>query len=138
MKKRNLVSLILAVILLTGLASSAFAEEPWAGKRLGVAHITLIEIMPRFFAAATTQEALLGSGKAEGHTETRVVDLEVAGDRLVAVLLENAASGKTWREEADGVFVFLGQRPSNELFKDQVTLTKAGYVPATPDMATMM
>ncbi|UJX39689.1 FAD-dependent oxidoreductase [Desulfovibrio sp. JY] len=122
-------------VLVCGGGNSAFDESLYL-LSLGVAHITLIEIMPRFFAAAATQESLLGSGKAEGHTETRVVDLEVAGDLLVAAILENVATGKTWREEVDGVFVFLGQRPSNELFKDQVTLTEAGYVPATSDMST--
>lgn len=122
-------------VLVCGGGNSAFDESLYL-LSLGVAHITLIEVMPRFFAAETTREALLGSGKAEGHTETRVVDLEVAEDRLVAAILENVATGKTWREEVDGVFVFLGQRPSNELFKDQVMLTGAGYVPATPDLST--
>ncbi len=122
-------------VLVAGGGNSAFDESLYL-LSLGVAHITLIEIMPRFFAAATTQETLFASGKAEGHTETRVVDLEAVDGRLTAALLENVATGKTWREPVDGVFVFLGQIPNNALFRDQIELTKAGYIPARPDLST--
>ncbi len=124
-------------VLVAGGGNSAFDESLYL-LSLGVAHVTLVEAMPRFFAAAATQEALFASGKAEGHTGTRVRDLEVTDDRLVAAVLENTASGETWREPVDGVFVFLGQTPSNALFKDQIVLTEAGYIPAGPDMATSL
>jgi ribose transport system substrate-binding protein len=43
MNKKSLVSLLLAVLLMVSFASAAFAAEPWAGKRLGVAHITMYD-----------------------------------------------------------------------------------------------
>jgi len=36
----------------------------------------------------------------------------------------------------DGVFVFLGQHPNNELFKDQLELTEQGYIRPGQDMGT--
>jgi thioredoxin reductase (NADPH) len=122
-------------VLVTGGGNSAFDESLYL-LSLGVAHLTLVEVMPRFFAAAATQEALFASGKAEGHTETRVADLEVANGRLVGAVLENLATGEIRRLPVDGVFVFLGQTPNNTLFRDQIILTEAGYIPAGPDMAT--
>lgn len=124
-------------VLVTGGGNSAFDESLYL-LSLGVAHITLVEIMPKFFAAAGTQEALLRTGKVEAHTETKVRDLEVVDDRLVGAVLENVATGNTWREPVDGVFVFLGQCPSNALFADQIELTKAGYVPCRPDLSTSL
>ncbi|WP_428563901.1 MAG: NAD(P)/FAD-dependent oxidoreductase [Solidesulfovibrio sp. DCME] len=124
-------------VLVAGGGNSAFDESLYL-LSLGVAHVTIVEVMPRFFAAAATQEALFASGKAEGHTETRVVDLEVTNGRLTAALLENTATGRTWREPVDGVFVFLGQNPNNALFTDQIELTAAGYVPAKPDLSTSL
>ncbi len=124
-------------VLVAGGGNSAFDESLYL-LSLGVAHVTLIEVMPRFFAAAAAQEALFASGKAQGHTETRLVDLEVTGDRLTAALLENTATGETWREPVAGVFAFLGQIPNNALFAEQIELTKAGYIPAAVDMATSL
>ncbi|WP_300156484.1 FAD-dependent oxidoreductase [Solidesulfovibrio sp.] len=124
-------------VLVTGGGNSAFDESLYL-LSLGVAHVTLVEIMPRFFAAAAAQEALFASGKAEGHTETRVVDLETTDCRLTAAVLQDVASGRTWREPVDGVFVFLGQLPNNALFKNQIELTKAGYIPAAPDASTSL
>ncbi|NLD51373.1 MAG: sugar ABC transporter substrate-binding protein [Clostridiales bacterium] len=43
MKKRNLVSLLLVVLMLVSMASAALAADPWKGKRLGVAHITMYD-----------------------------------------------------------------------------------------------
>ncbi|NLG57981.1 MAG: sugar ABC transporter substrate-binding protein, partial [Clostridiales bacterium] len=43
MKKRTLVSLLLATVMLVAFAAPAMAETPWEGKRLGVVHITLYD-----------------------------------------------------------------------------------------------
>ena len=36
----------------------------------------------------------------------------------------------------DGIFVFLGQSPNNEWFKDAITLDDKGYILAGEDMST--
>ena len=92
--------------------------------------------MPRYFAAESTQEQLFSSGRVDGHVSTRVVDLVLENERLSGALLENTDSGERWVEPVDGVFVFLGQKPNNELFKNILPLTSQGYIAASPLMET--
>ena len=123
-------------VLVVGGGNSAFDESLYL-LNLGVAHITIVEIMDRFFAAQATQEQLLGTGKAAGLTRTRVADLRLdAEGKLAGAILENADSGAQQDICIDGVFVFLGQKPNNALFAEQVALSKGGYILAGADMST--
>lgn len=122
-------------VLVVGGGNSAFDESLYL-LGLGVARITLIEVMDRYFAAQSTQEALFGSGKAQGRLRTRVHDLVVEGGALKAAVLENLDDGSRETLPVDGVFVFLGQTPNNALFRDHVALTEQGYIKAGPDMST--
>jgi len=103
---------------------------------LGVEHITLIELMDRFFAAQGTQDQLLGTGKVDARTETKVVDLVVENDELKGAVLENVATGEQETVPVDGAFVFLGQNPNNELFAEKIKLSENGYVITDEHMAT--
>ncbi len=122
-------------VLVIGGGNSAFDESLYL-LTLGVARITLIEVMDRYFAAQSTQDALFSSGKAEGRLQTRVHDLAVENGRLTAAIMENVANGERYALPVDGIFVFLGQQPNNALFKDQITLTEQGYIKAGADMGT--
>ncbi len=122
-------------VLVVGGGNSAFDESLYM-LSIGIAHITLVEIMPRYFAAQATQDQLFSCGKAVGHTSTRVADLIVKDDALHGAILENVDTGEQTTIPVDGVFVFLGQKPNNDLFKDQMALTDQGYIKAGPDMST--
>ena len=122
-------------VLVVGGGNSAFDESLYL-LSLGVEHLTLVEVMPRYFAAQVTQDQLFSSGKAEGHTETKVLDLVVEDGKLVAVKLEDVGNGRVTTIASDGVFVFLGQKPNNELFRGKVELTEQGYIKAGADMGT--
>lgn len=122
-------------VLVVGGGNSAFDEGLYL-QQLGVGQIAVVEIMDRLFAAQSTQDALLGCENVSCSLTTRVKDLVVENDRLRAAVLENTATGETDTLEVDGVFVFLGQRPNNELFKDVITLDKAGYIAADETMRT--
>ena len=61
---------------------------------LGVAELTVVEIMDRFFAASVTQDALLGDPRVKGFKTTKVVDVEVTDGKLSAAILENAQTGE--------------------------------------------
>ena len=121
-------------ILVVGGGNSAFDESLYL-LTLGVSHITLIEAMPCYFAAQSTQNELFSSGKVTGYTNTRVHDLRVQNGHLTGVLLAHA-DGTITEKAADGVFVFLGQRPNNELFADCLTLSEQGYIKADTSMQT--
>lgn len=122
-------------VLVVGGGNSAFDESLYL-LGLGVEHITLVECTDRFYAARSTQEALLGSGRVTALTRTRVSDLIVREGHLAGAVLEGD-SGRVEVEVA-GVFVFLGQQPNNALFAGQVELTDAGYIRAGIDMSTSL
>ncbi len=125
-------------VLVVGGGNSAFDESLYM-LGIGVAHITLVEIMPRYFAAQSTQDKLFESGKAEGRTSTRVRDL-LLGDEgaLCGAVLENVDTGETEEIAVEGVFVFLGQKPNNALFRDAVELSEQGYIRTGRDMGTSL
>lgn len=122
-------------VLVVGGGNSAFDESLYM-LTLGIEHITLIEKMDRFFAAQSTQDQLLGTGKVEGRNQTEVHDLVVEDDKLVAAILKNVDSGELETIPVDGIFVFLGQNPNSELFASDIELTDKGYVVADSRMAT--
>ncbi|ACS78475.1 NAD(P)/FAD-dependent oxidoreductase [Maridesulfovibrio salexigens] len=122
-------------VLVVGGGNSAFDESLYM-ITLGIKHITLIEVMDRFFAAQGTQDQLLGTGKVNARTETKVIDLVVENDELKAAVLENVSTGEQETVPVDGAFVFLGQNPNNELFAEKIKLSKNGYVITDEHMAT--
>lgn len=122
-------------VLVVGGGNSAFDEGLYL-QQLGVGEITVVEIMDRLFAAQSTQDALLGCENVSCRLTSKVKDLVVENDQLKAAIIENAATGETCTLEVDGVFVFLGQLPNNELFKDVITLDKTGYIVADVNMQT--
>ena len=67
-------------------------------------------------------------------TSTRVCGLTMEEGRLTGVRLSCEDGEKTI--PVDGIFVFMGQIPSNEIFKDQIALDDQGYIPSTPHMET--
>ena len=122
-------------VLVVGGGNSAFDEGLYL-HQLGVEHITVIEVMDRLFAAQAAQDSLLGNENVVCNLTTVVKDLVVDGDVLKAAVLENKATGETKTIDVDGVFVFLGQLPNSEMFKDVLTLDKTGYVVADENMQT--
>ena len=122
-------------VMIAGGGNSAFDEGLYL-QQLGVAHITLVESMPRYFAAQSTQDAFFASGKVTGHRSTNIVDLELADGRLVAVLLENTETGERFREPVEGLFVFMGQKPNSALFAETVALNAQGYIKSDAEMKT--
>lgn len=122
-------------VLVVGGGNSAFDESLYM-LSIGIESIVLTEVMDRFFAAQATQDELLGTGKVDARTRTRVVDLVVENNELKAAVLEHCDSGARETVACDGVFVFLGQNPNNESFRDVVALTEKGYVIVDRHMAT--
>lgn len=122
-------------VLVVGGGNSAFDESLYM-LGIGIEHITLVEQMDRFFAAEQTRDQLLSSGRVDARTSTKVVDLKLTDGALSAAILENTGTGEQEEVAVDGVFVFLGQSPNNELFKDVIELTDRGYIPADSNMGT--
>jgi len=82
MKLRKLVSLFLALILMLGVCTVALAEQPWAGKKLGVAHITMYDewckaVYDEFMAQAPAMgfgEVNIQDGNLNAETQQKQVE----------------------------------------------------------------
>ena len=122
-------------IIVVGGGNSGFDESLYL-LNLGIENITIVEVMDRYFAAQSSQDALFGTGKVEGLKSTTVVDLNIEDGKLKSAVLENVETKEQQSVEADGIFVFLGQNPNNELFKGAVTLDENGYIITGKDMST--
>ena len=122
-------------VLVVGGGNSAFDESLYL-LQIGVSHLTIVETESRFFAAESTQQQLLTDDRVTPRTGTKLVDLCLEEGRLAGAVIEDLASGNRETLPMDGVFVFLGQTPNNESFKDQVALSEKGYILAGADMGT--
>lgn len=61
----------------------------------------------------------------------------INGERFIqGIEVENKKTGEKRELKLDGLFVAIGQMPENEIFRDIVTLNKAGYVEASEDCLT--
>lgn len=122
-------------VLVVGGGNSAFDEGLYL-LNLGVARLTVVECMDRFFAAKATQDALLADERVQAHTQTKVVDVVLENNVLKKAILENTRTHERSTLDVDGIFVFQGQAPNNEWFADAIDLDEKGYVLAKEDMST--
>lgn len=121
-------------VMVLGGGNSGFDESLYLLSS-GVSHLTIVDILPEFPAARETREALLSRPNVSAFPGSRLKDLKI-GDRLEGAVLEEIETGRSWTEEADGVFVYLGQRPATEPFKGVLDLDENGYILANPDLET--
>jgi thioredoxin reductase (NADPH) len=81
------------------------------------------------------KDAALHNPKMEFIWNT-IVDRFEGTDRLKTVHLKNVKTGEVIPVDCDSCFEFIGYIPNSELFKDQITLTKRGYVVTNEKMET--
>lgn len=122
-------------VLVVGGGNSGFDESLYL-LRIGIKHITLVEMMDRFFAAQSAQDELLKNGNVDARKRTKVIEVLLENGKVRGAILENLASGARETIEVDGVFAFLGQKPTTEFLKGIVDLDDDGYVLAGEDMST--
>jgi thioredoxin reductase (NADPH) len=121
-------------ILVVGGGNSGFDESLYL-LSLGVAEIIMVEALDCCSAIETTQTKLRAHRNVDIRTSTLVPMLTNEGNGIRATL-ENVRSGKRESIYADGVFVFIGQKPNTSLFHGMVDLDAHGYVIAGPNMET--
>ena len=122
-------------VLVVGGGNSAFDESLYL-LQLGVAHVTIVEVMNRYFAAQSAQDVLLNKDNVQGFLRTVVADLKIEEGTLKTAILENQDTKEKVEIAVDGVFVFLGQKPNCEMLEGALELNKAGYVLANEHMET--
>ncbi len=122
-------------VLVAGGGNSGFDESLYL-LRIGVRHITLVEVMDRFFAAQSAQDELLNHDNVDARTGTKVIEILQENGKVSGAVLEKVATGERETIEIDGAFAFLGQNPTTEFLKGIVDLDDYGYVLAGEDMST--
>ena len=86
-------------------------------------------------ADKSSQDALYANPKVTVMLETEITHLN-GEDRLTSVDLLHKDTGAKETLPVDAIFVNIGVIPNTELFKGQLALTEAGYIPAGEDCRT--
>ena len=86
-------------------------------------------------ADKASQDALYANPKVTVMLETEITHLN-GEDRLTSVDLLHKDTGAKETLPVDAIFVNIGVIPNTELFKGQLALTEAGYIPAGEDCRT--
>lgn len=123
-------------VLVVGGGNSGF-DESLALLDQGIAELTLVEKMDRFFAAQKAQDQLAARPNATLMRSTEVVSVD-CDDTLRSVTLRNVATGEEFIREFDGIFVFMGQKPGTEVFRGQLAMDAQGYIETDENMATSL
>lgn len=103
--------------------------------------VTIIHRRDELRAAKSIQEKAFANEKLDFMWDT-VVDKIKGEDIVESMVVRNLKTGETKEIFADpddgvfGIFVFIGYKPSTELFKGKVDMDERGYVITDPDMKT--
>lgn len=121
-------------VVVVGGGNSAFDESLYL-ESIGVKSITIVEAMEQCPAAETTQQKALSTGNFTIYTGTKLTGIEMDG-KSAYIELNDVASGEKQQIKADGMFVFIGQKPATDKISDVIKTDKHGYILATPEMNT--
>jgi thioredoxin reductase (NADPH) len=103
--------------------------------------VTIVHRREELKAAKSIQEKAFKNDKIDFIWNSQVK--EIKGDGIVeSIVLENLHSGEITEHHADeedgtfGIFVFVGYIPQTKLFKEILSLSKAGYIITDDNMQT--
>lgn len=97
--------------------------------------ITVVQQLEKLTANMEAQEKLKSNPKVDVLLNTEPRAFIKDGDRM-RVECENLNSREKFTLDADGVFVFVGMMPNNELFAGKLKLDMWGYIVTDEDMRT--
>jgi thioredoxin reductase (NADPH) len=121
-------------VLVIGGGNSGFEESLFLTKFAAQVDILVKGPQPR--ASKVLQDKVAGMENMQVYLNQTVREF-VGKNKLEGIFVEDRASGAQKRLEYDGVFVFIGVSPNNELVKDKVELDAAGFI-KTDFMRTSM
>lgn len=113
-------------VVVVGGGDSAAEESLYLAKLARKVH--LVHRRDKLRASMILQQRLLADPKIEILWNTAVAEILSGEDGVDAVTLEDTLNGTTRRFVAEGVFIFIGFDPNNELIPAGVKLNADGYV----------
>lgn len=97
--------------------------------------VTIVHRRDELRAGAILQTRARGNAKI--HFIWDSVIKEIRGeDKVTSVLIENVKTGEQTDVPTDGVFIFIGHTPNNEMYKGQLEMDKHGYLRVDTHMRT--
>lgn len=120
-------------VLVVGGGNSGFEEALFLTRFASQVDILVNSPQPK--ASRILQDKV--AEKKDMHVIVNQAIRELRGkDKLESVLMENLATGETQVVQYDGLFVFVGVLPNNELIKDKAVLDQAGFICAPQMMSS--
>ena len=100
-----------------------------------VSEVFLVHRRDKFRAGALLQKRVTENPKIKPVLNSVVKSIN--GDGVVkSVTIQNVKTGKVDDLVVDGIFVFIGHRPNNDLYKGQVQIDEKGYIVVDNKMQT--
>lgn len=97
--------------------------------------VTIVHRRNEFRAGAILQTRVRENPKIKLVLESVVKEIK-GENKVTSVVLENVKTKERNEYPTDGVFIFIGHTPNNELYKDQLKMDKRGYIVVDAKMQT--
>jgi thioredoxin reductase (NADPH) len=110
----------------------------YKGKRLLVVGVDIVEFLPTVKASQILRQKVSEQTNMQVTVNHAVKEFKIKNDRLQAVLVEDRLTGELKEWQYDGVFVFIGVSPNNDLVKEQVEVDHHGFVVTDKSLMTAL
>ena len=100
-----------------------------------VSEVLLVHRRDEFRAGAILQKRLGENPKIKPVLDSIVKSINGEG-KVKSVTIENVKTGKQKQLMVDGVFIFIGHKPNNDLYKGQVEIDERGFIVVSQKMET--
>lgn len=97
--------------------------------------VTIVHRRDEFRAGAILQTRAQENPKIHFMFDTVVKEIKGDG-KVTSVLVENVKTGERTEVPTDGVFVFIGHAPNNEIYQGQLEMDERGYIKVDTNMQT--
>lgn len=112
-------------VAVIGGGNSALQESQFLLKY--VSSLTIIQDLEHLTAEKVLQDRILSNPKVRVRYNSLVKQIHCNG-RVSGLTVQDRKTGATETVEVEGIFIFIGLEPNNELVKDQLTVDERGYV----------
>lgn len=112
-------------LLVVGGGNSGFEESIFLSRF--ASRVDIIELLPQVKASQVLQDTVVAMQGISVMVNHEIIEL-VGTHRLEKVVVKDRATGEIKEWQYDGVFVFIGLSPNNELVKEKVELDGQGFV----------
>lgn len=113
-------------VLVIGGGNSGLEEGLFLTKFAG--QVDIVEFSPQLKASQILQEKVARMPNMSVTVNHGVKEFKIKNNRLKSVVVEDRATRQTEELQYDGVFVFIGLSPNNDLVKTKVELDPYGFV----------